>query len=420
MKIKALVTKRNALNEDMKKIAADAEASEGGIMTEDQRKTFEEKKTKKAEIQAQIDLMADVNFDDSGDDDTTGAEAAANTSKSSNTKKKGQIETLDQFMTVALENPNDSRLDEFRAEQRMDTGSTGGIMIPSQFRTEIMSEDPEISLIRSRANVIPAGNPPDGEVIIPALEDGNDVSGNPIFFGGVQVFKVSEGGLKPETGFKLRGISLKPEEMAAIIPFTDKLLRNWQAATGWASKLLSGSVAAFSDYQYLWGNGVGGPDGLCLSPARILIARANANRIQWADCAKMIAAFRGDMGNAVWAVSYSGFGDMLRMVGDGGGATNTIQWAGGTPSLMGIPIVRHSYMKALGSLGDLALIDASKYLIKDGSGPIIETGFADGQWQSNKRSIKITFNTSGKPWKETTFKDASGFESSFVVVLNVP
>jgi len=91
-----------------------------------------------------------------------------------------EFESLGEFMSAVRFNPNDQRLNfvegvgatgedgtEIGAELRMDQHQTGGgFLVPTQFRTEIMRVQAQDALVRPRANVIPAGSPPDAALTI--------------------------------------------------------------------------------------------------------------------------------------------------------------------------------------------------------------------------------------------------------------
>ena len=77
-------------------------------------------------------------------------------------------------------------------------------------------------------------------------------------------------------------------------------------------------------------------------------------------------------------------------------------------------------MRALGLRGDVGLFDLQEYVIKDGSGPIVEVGYAYLQWEKNQRSIKITFNVDGRPWMTRPYRDEDNYEVSPFVVLDLP
>lgn len=424
MGLKFLLKKKAELVSAMKALLSLAEA-EDRPLTDAEEKDLTAKSTEKAQLDSQIKLIQGINLEDDAEPATrvVTAKASSGNPTPGGPSPKKDFDSLDEFMEAVIAGKDDQRLEykEYQSEQRMDTGSAGGFMVPTQFRDQILSVDPAMALVRPRAQVIPAGSPPDGEILIPALEQ-SVLAGEPRVFGGVTVYKVDEGGTKTETEGKLRVISLKPSEMAARIPFTDKLLRNWAAASGWAGNLLRGAVVAFEDTQFLTGNGVGGPKGVIDAASTYQVTRAVAAQIALSDIKEIYARFMGNEATALWVCSYSAFQELLSIVGDGGGATNIINvnQATGEVRIYGILVMRHPRVRGLGEIGDIGLYDFSSYLIKDGSGPIVEVGFATGQWEANKRSIKLTWNVDGKSWLTEPYQDEEAFPKSPVVVLGLP
>jgi HK97 family phage major capsid protein len=67
-------------------------------------------------------------------------------------------------------------------------------------------------------------------------------------------------------------------------------------------------------------------------------------------------------------------------------------------TLLGIPIMFADRSVALGTTGDLILVDMSYYLIKDGSGPFVASDGGIVNFTSNKTIIKAFWNVDGKPW----------------------
>lgn len=430
--LKKLFAKRNALIEELKSLTGAEE------WTEETSAKFEAKKTELNSVKSQIvaaQEVAGLGIDPEGEEvpqeEPAGDEPQARSKvKSAITISKpkapaSEFRSLDEFLFVVGLGKSDRRLDdcytEYRSEQSMGTGSKGGFMVPTQLLMEAKSKAAAPALVRPRATVIPAGSPPDAEILVNALDQNPTAGGTQQVFAGVNVYKVEEGGEKTETDYNLNQISLKPAEVAARITLTDKLLRNWTAGASLASSLLINAMGAFEDTQFLLGNGIGGPEGVIPANYSYKVNRAVANQIAFADIKKMYGRFLGNPANAVWVASYAAYEYMLNMVSDGSGNTNIIRVdAVGAVSMYGIPVVRHPRLSALGTRGDLILADFSEYLIKDGSGPIVEFGYASGQWERNKQSIKVTWNVDGRGWLTKPYKQEEGYECSSVVVLTVP
>ena len=66
-------------------------------------------------------------------------------------------------------------------------------------------------------------------------------------------------------------------------------------------------------------------------------------------------------------------------------------------TILGLPVFWYERMPALGTKGDLVLVNLDYYLIKDGSGPFF--GASDQvYYTTNKTVFKIFFNVDGQPW----------------------
>jgi HK97 family phage major capsid protein len=276
----------------------------------------------------------------------------------------------------------------------MTGGADGGFMVPAQFRPELMSLTPEAGYIRAKATIIPAGEPPDSEVILNALDQGSARN----MYGGVTVTWLAEGGAKPETGLKLKQVKLTPHEVAAHVVITDKLLRNWSACAALVSKQLQGAIRAAEERAFLRGSGVGQPLGILNSSACIKTARTGAGAIVYADVVNMYRDFYQEMTAPTWVCSPTIIPSLTQMVD----ASSHIIWQpsareGMPNTLMGIPVMFKYSQPGLGGTGDLMLADFSPYLIKDGSGPFV--GMSDQVYYlNNKTVIKAFWNVDGAPW----------------------
>lgn len=326
-----------------------------------------------------------------------------------------EFRSFGEFIHSVRFNPADRRL-EYR-EQTMGVGAEGGFNVPKQFRDTLLSVDAQAPVIRSRATVIPAGDPPDAEITMPALNQGAAEN----IFGGVEVTWIGEGQTKAETDAKFKEVKLTPNEVAAYITITDKLLRNWQAAGPTLSGLLRNAILASEDYQFLRGNGVSKPQGVIGSACEIAYNRAVASQIAYADIVGMLARLRSDSGS-VWIASRTTIPQLANVRDTGNNNLFIMNATLGVPaSLMGIPLIFNERSPALGTKGDLVLADLSYYLIKDGSGPFVSAS-EHVYFRNNKTVIKAFWNVDGKPWLSEAIPlegDATQTVSP-IVVLDVP
>lgn len=297
----------------------------------------------------------------------------------------------------------DARLDAAREkrEQTMGTGATGGFALPTQFDSTIRQVQAQEAIIRPRAAVIPAGSPPDAKLEFPALDQTSAQN----IYGGVTVVHTGEGVTMTETTARLREVSLEPKEISAYIVCTNKLLNNWDAAGSFITRQLSAAMVGTEDFDFMRGNGVNKALGFINCAAAVVYSRAAANAIAFADCYGMLARMMMRGGSYVWLASQTAIPQLAAMVDAGnhsvwlGGPGGSLSGAQGPlPStLLGIPVVFADRLPALGTKGDLSLVNLSYYLIKDGSGPAAASS-EHILFLSNKVVFKLVWNTDGHPW----------------------
>lgn len=306
-----------------------------------------------------------------------------------------EFRNVGEFIFSVLYNRDDPRLQDCQyREQSMGTGSEGGFAVPEQFRPELLQVSPADAIFRPLSQVIPAGDPPDAKITMPAL----DQTASENVYGGVVVAKVGEGGAKGETDIRLKEVSLEPGEVAAYITVTDKLLRNWQSASALLSGQLRKAIIGWEDQQIYNGNGIGGPLGVINAPCKIDVTRATASTIATADVRNMFARIKMG-GSYLWVASQTTFPQLSALADAGKNPLFHTDMSKPVPNtLMGVPLRFHDRSVALGTRGDLILVDMGYYLIKDGSGPFVASDLGIGNFTTNKTRIKIFWNVDGKPW----------------------
>lgn len=448
MNLKALRASRKAKIEAMRALIAGADAAGLTALSAEDQSTYDDLRAEVdsltasiTTLEAQDELEASMNerrpaaASRQGQEPGAGAGAGANVGgalRAGGPEAVKEFESFGEFMYAVRFNQNDQRLATLfnenaganaseigvSAEQRMDTGSSGGFMVPTQFRSEIMRIDPAESIVRPRANVIPAGSPPDAAIVMPALDQTGEGPSN--VFGGVEVKWIAEGDEKPDTDAKFREIKLEPHEVAGTITVTDKLLRNWQAAGPFLEGLLSGAVRQAEDFAFIRGTGVGQPLGYINSKAALTIPRSVANQVNYRDLVAMLSQLLMRGGSPVWIASQSVLPQILTLKDDEGRFIyNANAREGVGQTLLGYPLVWNNRASGLGNDGDISLVDFSKYLIKDGSGPFIASS-EHVLFKQNKTVIKIFWNVDGQPWLTEPFKEENGYEVSPFLVLGAP
>jgi len=310
------------------------------------------------------------------------------------------------FQAIAMSHYNarhDPRLDEWRVSlpatetraQQFQEGALGGFALPTQFRPTLLQIQPQAAIIRPLASVIPAGEPPDAEISMPAL----DQVGSSNVYGGVVVYNTGEMKTLTETNLKLREVKLKPEMIAAYMYSSNKLLNNWQAAGALFQAQLTKAMNGKEDYDFLRGDGVDCATGVINSACKITIDRTTAAQIARADVVNMFVRAKFG-GRLVWIASQTCLPQLMAIVDPG--TAGTLIWAKDLVSaipntILGYPVLINERSPALGSEGDLILADLSYYLIKDGSGPFFSVS-EHVRFTSDQTCFKIVWNVDGAAW----------------------
>jgi len=331
-----------------------------------------------------------------------------------------EIREFGDYLQTVRWNPGDPALQrkspavgQEKRDMSMSVGGAGGFLVPEQHQDAIRMIEPDAAIFRPRSQVIPAGDPPDAAITIPAL----DQSGALGVYSGVVVQWLAEGGTKPEATPAFREVKLEPQEVAAHIVITDKLLRNSAAAGALATSLLRKAIQGAEEDTFLNGDGVGKPLGIIGHPASRVRARAGANAISYADITAMYAMAKFG-GNLVWIGSQTTLPQLMVMVDTG----NHLIWQpsardGAPGTLLGFPFLINDQSPALGTQGDLVLVDLDYYLIKDGSGISVQAS-EHPLFTSNRTIIKAFWNVDGQPWLTSplTQRDGVSQVSPFVVL----
>jgi len=312
--------------------------------------------------------------------------------------------------------PEDSRI---QALMEMGTGESGGLAIPDDINPTLREVTPQEAIFRSRATVVPAGESPDADLVLPSLNQGSGAN----LYGGVEVDWIGEGGDKPESNIKIKETRWNPKEVAAHIVVTDKLLRNWKSASALIERMLRGALLAAEDVAFLKGEGEGRPKGVLKCAALKKVARLQANKIAYEDLLAMEAELHED-GEAIFVVSPRVI-PVLRQMKDGAGRYIWVQGDGlpgpsaAPPTLLGRTILKNYRSPALGLLGDVLLLVPSYYVIKDGVDVTIAAS-EHALFKQNKTIVKAFKTVDGGPWLDAPIKNEDDQTYSPFVALDVP
>lgn len=298
-----------------------------------------------------------------------------------------------------------------------ESGASGGYLIPSEFRAQLLSVMGESSIVRPRATIIPMRR---RQISIPALDQTQSLAaGVPRWFGGLTFHWIGEGELKPESDPKFREVSLVAKKLVGFTRATDELLDD--AAISLEAFLssplgLAGGIAWMEDYAFHHGTGVAQPLGIFNSPALLTVRREVSGAVKYQDLVRMLVAAMPSA-SLIWEVSQTVIGDLMNMV-DGDGR---LIWAtateGGARTLLGLPYKVSEKLPAKGTTGDVLLADWSYYLIGDRQSTTVESTKFEA-WQYDKTSWRAVHRVDGQPWLNApiTYADTTTQVSPFVAL----
>jgi len=243
------------------------------------------------------------------------------------------------------------------------------------------------------------------------------------FFGGVQAYWTAEAQTRTETEPQFKMMELKANELSGYSVSSNILLQD--AAFGlekFLMVLFGQAVAWFEEYAFLRGNGVGKPMGVQNANAALKVNRNTASHFYFPDVAGMLASLLpSSYGKAVWYISPTVVSDLLQLK-DGAnraifisidqGVTKPPVW-----KLLNMPVVITEKVPALGTTGDVSLIDASLYVIGDRMQ--LEIAASEHvNFLKNQMTWRFVQRVDGQPWmdKAVTLQDASTQVSPFVIL----
>jgi HK97 family phage major capsid protein len=319
---------------------------------------------------------------------------------------------------------NDPRLTALaeKREQSMGTGSQGGFAIPDRFDPMLRLVPGQTGIVRQFATQIPAGYPPDALLTLPALDQTSGTGG---MFGGVQITHGGEGVSLTESSAKLREVTLEPRQLNTYLVVSNKLLLNWASASQVITTLLQSAVEATIDYDCIRGDGINKALGFVNCAAAVNVTRGGAGAISFTDVTGMYARLlqRPGVGRPIWVASPTAIPQLFSMTDAGNHAIFLGALSGGAaqapaPTLLGLPLFFSDRAPALGSKGDICLVDLSYYLLLNGSGPRIDLS-TELLFTSDKSIFRIIAMLDGRPWltEPITLEGSSTSTVSPFVVL---
>lgn len=292
--------------------------------------------------------------------------------------------------------------------------SDGGFLIPEILRAEVLRIALEKAVVRSRARLIPMDSL---TVSFPAIDSTSNVSS---VFGGIIGFWTEEGATLTESSPKFTKIELRAQKLVLYTEAPSELIRDSKPAMDtFLGDVFPEAISWFEDVAFFIGGGVGEPLGFLNAPANISVTRSTVvagNNVEWIDVVNMFSRILPQsLDRAVWVISPDVLPSLLTMTLPGnvppvilGGGDG---WASGSGaprmSMLGIPIVVSEKARAVGSAGDINLVDFGFYLLGDRQAMSARQS-EDFKFNQDVTAFRVIERLDGRPWLNAPITPQNG------------
>jgi HK97 family phage major capsid protein len=280
--------------------------------------------------------------------------------------------------------------------------SSGGLLVPEEFRSGLMQAALESAIVRPRATVIPMET---AALSLPVVDSTTNVSS---VFGGIVAYWTEEGAELTESEPKFGRVRLEPKKLTALTYVTNELLRDWSGLNAFIDDTFPAAIAWYEDKAFMSGTGVSEPLGMLSANNSALItvnkeSGQAASTIVWENVIRMYARMLPtSLGRAIWLVTPDAFAELATMalsVGTGGSAMwLTDGREAPRLTLLGRPVIMTEKMpSALGTQGDIAFVDPTAYLIGDRMQMVADSS-THVRFTSDQTAYRFISRVDGRPW----------------------
>ncbi len=320
------------------------------------------------------------------------------------------------------------------------SGQTGGYIIPPQFMNELLTIAAEDGFIEQRAKVIPMNS---RTAQWPMLDITTaQAAGTSPYFGGILGQWQPEAATISETEPAFRQSEWVAWDLVLYTVSSNQLLAdNGIGLDALLTQLFGQAITWYKEFAFLRGLGAGStmPLGVVNAPATYVQSRAVANRFTLADAAAMLSHLQiRSWDDACWIMHQSVIPQLIQMA-DGSVANtasttyipgNRLAWMSsigdGTkgPAAMklpqaflnGLPVFFTEKLPALGTRGDVLLVDWSRYVIGMRLDMQIDVS-PHYLFRNNQLAWRVIARCDGKPWLNNVITDSSGWQISPFTML---
>lgn len=314
--------------------------------------------------------------------------------------------------------------------------SEGGFLVPEQLRAHVLSYITP-AVVRPRAMVLPMGSL---STHLPVLDNPSQASGAQAL-GGLTFSFVEDDAAIPSSSPSLGRMRLQAAKLAALVPVPDELESDAAGALGdFIARVVALGYSWAEDDYFIAGTGAGQPQGILNAACAYMVTRAASGAVGAADVASMVSALHPaavaagltpGMTDVGWLVSESVLTGFLQMYLNTGGSTagtditpvslpTWLDLGDGHdvgPSILGLPAFITDHQPALGTTGDLALVDLRNYAIGDRMELTIDRSSRGSGFIADVTNYRFRARVDGRYWIQEQTTTKAGSTTSPVVIL---
>jgi HK97 family phage major capsid protein len=248
--------------------------------------------------------------------------------------------------------------------------SDGGFLIQNEFSHDIVKRVYDTGQILSRCLTFPLTQPHTNGLTLPSFDETSRANGSRL--GGVTAAWANESdSIVPSKG-KFKVSNLTVNKLIAAIYCTDELLSDSNAVANWLTYALSEEIRFKAELAICQGSGAGQPVGIINSDATIIapvqVGQGSGTFISANAYTMLAALWTPSLTSAIWIYNQAllpYLSTLHTSVGTSGSESKEWVWAGadGVNRLVGIPAFASEYCSMPGVVGDICLVDFSRYVI---------------------------------------------------------
>jgi len=288
----------------------------------------------------------------------------------------------------------------------------GGVLVPEEFRAELLMIALETSVVRPRARVIPMGS---ASLRYPAIRDTTHATN---VFGGVSGTWIAEAGsLSSATNQpRFSSVRLVANKLTGYSVVSQELIADSAIAMeGIIQSLYPEAIAYFEDDAFINGTGAGQPLGIINADGLISVAKESgqaATTIVWENILNMYSRMLPtSMGRAVWIAHADTFPQLATMalqVGTGGNGVWLANGVAGPPvTILGRPVIFTEKCQTVGTAGDIFFVDLAQYLIGDRQAMTMALS-EHVNFTTDELTYRFTERVDGRPWVTSALTPRNG------------